>query len=614
MVESLSGYVSRLAQAHTVSTGNLITKELQRHLSPLHESLQYRQHLLHDGHVLNGIGSRANDWVSLLMRLTGCKHLRTLTMLTWKHCFSELGLLRTERAWCSECYEEWRLQDRPAYEPLLWMLRSVSVCHIHNRLLMSICPYCDRKSRVLSAKGCSGYCSLCYRWLGSRGEQKGDGDSSEMLGNAVGIAKSISTLLAAASSFAQPVCARIMNDNIQHCVDDLAENNRKRFCRAVALAPRTVARWLEGTRTPSFANLVASCHQLGIPLVRFLTAPLKQGDEAWERAREIIKKEEAPGSPEATRRHVHATCSALRVALKAPVPLSPSVVAANVGYKHAGCLHKMHPKIYRKLAKRWMKTRDSVPGPQRHLLPEYQQALQNALRQTPSPSLQQLAAELGVYRKFLSVQFPALSQQIVRRFRAQRENRVKAILEAALVENPAPTLRQIEKRIGRGLYDSRSWFRRIWKLLAMRSFEERKQRLRLREEMVRAALSEEPPISGNRLASRMGVTAEHLRERFPQLMRAVAIRYAAYISQQHAERREAFRQQVRRAAEELTILGIYPSQQKILDRIPSPALKSYGRVVIHEARLAAAKFTVVTSDSFCSRKTHKVAVGKKSII
>jgi hypothetical protein len=79
MVESMSGYISRLAQAHTVSTGILIGKELRFHLSPGHKPLGYPyRDLLYDGHTVNGIGWRTEDWVSLLTTLTARSEMKTI--------------------------------------------------------------------------------------------------------------------------------------------------------------------------------------------------------------------------------------------------------------------------------------------------------------------------------------------------------------------------------------------------------------------------------------------------------------------------------------------------------------------------------------------------------
>src|SRR5437667_7484325 len=78
-----------------------------------------------------------------------------------------LSLFRRFRTWCPACYEGWRASGRSVYEPLLWSLRVASVCPLHRRSLISVCPHCERPIRPIMSSSRPGYCGRCGGWLGA---------------------------------------------------------------------------------------------------------------------------------------------------------------------------------------------------------------------------------------------------------------------------------------------------------------------------------------------------------------------------------------------------------------------------------------------------------------
>ena len=151
LVESLTSYVARLADAHDVSIGTLVTREV---LPKARE--EFRRHeyknppiestFLYDAHTLNGVVQHSQDWVSVLEQLTGVRGLQYLTMRTWRQVISGADLLRRRRAWCPLCLENWRGSNQRVYEPLLWGLKEVSVCPTHACPLVERCPHCGTAS------------------------------------------------------------------------------------------------------------------------------------------------------------------------------------------------------------------------------------------------------------------------------------------------------------------------------------------------------------------------------------------------------------------------------------------------------------------------------------
>jgi hypothetical protein len=177
LAESLTSYAARLAAAHCLSPAVL----LGRTLAPLMGKKYWLQGGARRGtrssalcnsfsgyaKAVNGIGVIAKDWVSGLESLTGRSDLRFLTMLPWSNVFTQRNLLRSTRAWCPNCYEDWIANDQAVYEPLIWTFRTVEVCLHHQRRLRSACQYCGHTLSWLSRCDQPGYCSKCGKWLGS---------------------------------------------------------------------------------------------------------------------------------------------------------------------------------------------------------------------------------------------------------------------------------------------------------------------------------------------------------------------------------------------------------------------------------------------------------------
>ena len=104
LVESLTGYIARLAEVHCIASGVLMEKELAPLINKeygggnLHRIYNYTA-------ALNGSGVMAMDLVQALQRLTLRDDLRFLTLLTWNELFPSRNLLHSIRAWCPDCYK-----------------------------------------------------------------------------------------------------------------------------------------------------------------------------------------------------------------------------------------------------------------------------------------------------------------------------------------------------------------------------------------------------------------------------------------------------------------------------------------------------------------------------
>lgn len=148
--ESLTSYIQRLSNSHCVKPGDLIKEML---IPPLgKEYLLNRQAttFFENAHSLNSIIGLSQQISDVIADLTGRPDIHRMTMATWSNILHDTGLIKKNQSWCPKCYQEWRNQDKQIYQPLLWFLKPVQICDIHNLLLEEECPHCHKIIPVLS--------------------------------------------------------------------------------------------------------------------------------------------------------------------------------------------------------------------------------------------------------------------------------------------------------------------------------------------------------------------------------------------------------------------------------------------------------------------------------
>jgi len=174
LVESLTSYISRLANEHCVAVKDLVVRELlplfgREYLLSKEDNNQSA--FWKDASAINSLNPSTFDWANLLISLTLQQDCYFLTMLPWVQVPSPRNLIRRTKAWCSLCYEEWRSHNLRIYEPLIWSLEIVAVCKYHQCPLKTRCPHCNHVSFFLAPYAIPGYCSFCKLWLGEVSEQ-----------------------------------------------------------------------------------------------------------------------------------------------------------------------------------------------------------------------------------------------------------------------------------------------------------------------------------------------------------------------------------------------------------------------------------------------------------
>lgn len=260
-VESLSSYLTRLAQAHCLSVGTLYEREIKPVIGKITSFVNVS--------TINGNGVIASDYVKALEKLTYYKGLSSLTLLPWVNIFPRFALLKRRKAWCPECLTHWQ-QTQEVYEPLIWLIEPCMVCLQHKRCLEFICPHCKQEMTKVGDFAQVGHCSKCYSWLGTscpNSELNNGFVSVEKLNQQLWITKAIGEFIALSSQDAALITRKAITDFIYSCINQLAEGNISKFALIIKVARQTVYSWLRGKALPTLSTLLSISYFANTSLV-----------------------------------------------------------------------------------------------------------------------------------------------------------------------------------------------------------------------------------------------------------------------------------------------------------------------------------------------------------
>nr|WP_282432784.1 TniQ family protein [Desulfosporosinus sp. FKB] len=265
--ESQTSFLSRLAEAHSVSVGTLIGKVIAPILGKTYltnSSEAGGSGFYGNGFELNGFGIVSEDFARVLSKLTGCNTLRNLSLLPLHDILTNRGTLRQTKAWCPMCFEEWKSSNKDIYEPLLWSIKAVNICRTHGITLKTQCPQCEKEIPMLSRKSRNGFCSFCGCWLGSTELEL---DRETTVGQAsldYFIAKNIEELLEMKDNPGFRPSVEEMYIFLKAIIDKAG--GRVAFSKKFNVPLTTARYWYEGRHIPFLRTFLEICYMVGIDI------------------------------------------------------------------------------------------------------------------------------------------------------------------------------------------------------------------------------------------------------------------------------------------------------------------------------------------------------------
>lgn len=173
--ESLTSYILRLAQAHTLPPSALLREIIAplmakgRFTSSARQSDLFRA----TGNSFNGMGIASQRCVEALIILTHQPLVKNLNLQFLEGYVWGVGLLKARQSWCPKCLRQQRQAGEVVHLPLAWNISTSSVCSIHGDYLIDRCPNCSHQHYALNRTQPPGICPKCREFLGTCGNDEG---------------------------------------------------------------------------------------------------------------------------------------------------------------------------------------------------------------------------------------------------------------------------------------------------------------------------------------------------------------------------------------------------------------------------------------------------------
>jgi len=581
LVESVTGYVSRLADAHAVSVADLVGRELclvgSKPVRPFGPFVPRNTTTGPHGFrgravAANGLGETAKRWVGSLERATLQTRLQFLTMLPFEGVFTNSGLFRNTRTWCPACYEDWRRTDDPIYEPLLWTIRSATICPRHGQPFEHTCPRCSEAMLPLGVYARPGHCSRCLQWLGRGGMYTPavQPDDRVRITTELWQTNAVAELLAAAPQL-DTSCAAL-KANLRACIQEVAEGNVLAFAEVVQLSRPGLDRLTYGKGLPELATLLQICHRAGVPLAVFLASHPVADAATWDQLKQALQTCRK-GCRVPLARSREQVRAAMRKAIHEQPPPSLSEIAQRLNYRGVEGLRDVDNALSRQLAANYRKSGRShwwrKPGARRICgLPEIRATLEQSLSQKHPRSVYELAVNLGyVNEGYIQRKFPQLCSAIRQKIRKDTEERICAMeraLENALNDGPPPSLDNLRRRLG---YSCSTVLKNHFpvlcnEILTRRRLHRREKILELKRAL-RSALLDVPAPSLVSLCKTLNTPEHSLEKMCPRECASIRARYRHAREDVAVRRKKQLRQEVRKIMQKLHGEGNYPTIKQV---------------------------------------------------
>jgi len=178
---------------------------------------------------------------------------------------------------------EWKKQEVPIYQPLLWMLQVMVICPRHKRRLVERCPFCQRKQAIFTSdKTRPGECTKCAMWLGTEAEPQAEQELNEEL---IAWQKWVMKVLQDLQMVSASSGAIHWEVFFIHLAVGMKEQGSfSRLARLTGINREVLHRWVSGAVTPSFEMILKFCYVCD-------TTPLQIMESQFTSLQRVIQSE-----------------------------------------------------------------------------------------------------------------------------------------------------------------------------------------------------------------------------------------------------------------------------------------------------------------------------------
>ncbi len=462
-VESLTSYVTRLAAAHAI-TPQWLLQAIKPELGlPKYVNSQ-KMVLSSDSSSpalrLDGSDQFSRAVVSALEVLTMHDDLLGLTMGAWKGILGRSELVRKQRTWCPYCFEQQRRKGNVVYAPLFWSLADAKWCDEHAAPLEMRCPSCDREANGLHVQAIMGHCPWCRTWLG---RQVADRASKRRHDQTQHVMKQRNALIKELIARSNEVSAESHSScfvaNLDAIIAQHARGVRRRLALALGWPPTVLQGWKYSGRRPQLNLVIDLSIRLRVSPVDLLAGSIRIDPET---AAGLAAAAASAYRSNFTRSEIDHEYQRRELSRILNAPERPAAIRAIA--RELGCaqsnLYRHHRDLCFQITDRRRaedprrdQARDPKRGPGglRRDGSAIDEVLRGFLDANPPLSANQIATACELHTATLQHYHGELMRQLADRYRKYFRERtkriVRPILEAAVVEDPAPSLREVHRRV-----------------------------------------------------------------------------------------------------------------------------------------------------------------------
>jgi transcriptional regulator with XRE-family HTH domain len=266
--ESLTSYLNRLAWRHHTPPRHLAAQELLPRLSQNYSRRQLGGFSWGSAMGINGNNATAQEWATILEDLTRRSDLHLLTLQWWVGDLEPHKLLREKPAWCPACYAEWKDQEKPIYEPLLWTFQVVTMCMKHHRMLEEHCPNCQKRQSIIRFQATLDQCTRCNTWLGSTTLNPPKPETIEWQEWVISALDELRRAIVSSGALFWQQFFTNISESFE------AKGEQSRLAELAGLARGQLATWLRRSHTPTLQSILEFCYVCNVKPLQVLTGNL----------------------------------------------------------------------------------------------------------------------------------------------------------------------------------------------------------------------------------------------------------------------------------------------------------------------------------------------------
>ncbi|WP_079506895.1 TniQ family protein [Mesobacillus jeotgali] len=348
-VESFTSYLIRIASQHNVSPGHLVNKLIGPNMDKeflLQSTLRGGNRFYDGAKTLNGFMDNSVDTVRSLECLTKRNDLGDLTFQKWKGVLTIRELFKSSLSWCPLCIKEtFETGGEDVYYPLIWTLKVLKCCVIHNCQLLNQCPQCEKSVPILHRQIILGYCPYCYVRL-DKVNAVIPITKEDYIWNSF-IIRNIEELFSLTNKEAK-ITRGNMAGNFRSINQSIFKGNIDRFSQSINVPRSTLRGWINGVALPPLEKQLRLCFKFNVSFIDIIFKP----NIVVDFSNELVKKEAQHIIPTACFKFDYEIAKQkLEDYIYKENSLSMEAIALKIGYSKR-VLYRNFPEMCRKLSRR----------------------------------------------------------------------------------------------------------------------------------------------------------------------------------------------------------------------------------------------------------------------